>query len=233
MKEDFTKSSFVILKLCVMKNLFFFFIFSICALTSTAQANDPMFIFDNFYNAKIHFKNRSVTAASMNYDAVNDKMYFKQNDDLMELTNAASIDSIVWAGKRCFVTHGNRFLEKVDLKNGTCFIGWRIKKVNVGSTGALGATTQGKVESINVRSMGVFSAKDATSHSADVYQQKNANEYFIPSNGKFNKVTNLKHIQKLFPQHKEAIKEFAEKQDIKMQEPLSVLELLNYCMGLK
>jgi len=152
---------------------------------------------------------------------------------LMELTNAASIDSIVWAGKRCFVTHGNRFLEKVDLKNGTCFIGWRIKKVNIGSTGALGATTQGKVESINVRSMGVFSAKDATSHSADVYQQKNANEYFIPSNGKFNKVTNLKHIQKLFPQHKEAIKEFAEKQDIKMQEPLSVLELLNYCMGLK
>ena len=233
MKEDFTKSSFVILKLCVMKNLFFFFIFSICALTATAQANDPLFIFDNFYNAKIHFKNRSVTAASMNYDAVNDKMYFKQNDDLMELTNAASIDSIVWAGKRCFVTHGNRFLEKVDLKNGTCFIGWRIKKVNVGSTGALGATTQGKVESINVRSMGVFSAKDATSHSADVYQQKNANEYFIPSNGKFNKVTNLKHIQKLFPQHKEAIKEFADKQDIKMQEPLSVLELLNYCMGLK
>jgi len=233
LKEDFTKSSFVILKLCVMKNLFFFFIFSICALTSTAQANDPLFIFDNFYNAKIHFKNRSVTAASMNYDAVNDKMYFKQNDDLMELTNAASIDSIVWAGKRCFVTHGNRFLEKVDLKNGTCFIGWRIKKVNIGSTGALGATTQGKVESINVRSMGVFSAKDATSHSADVYQQKNANEYFIPSNGKFNKVTNLKHIQKLFPQHKEAIKEFAEKQDIKMQEPLSVLELLNYCMGLK
>jgi len=151
----------------------------------------------------------------------------------MELTNAASIDSIVWAGKRCFVTHGNRFLEKVDLKNGTCFIGWRIKNVNVGSTGALGSTTQAKVESISIRSMGVFSAQDASSHSADVFQQKNVNEYFLTKNGKFNKVTNLKHVQKLFPDHKEAIKKFADEHDVKMQEPLSVLELLNYCMGLK
>lgn len=226
-------SSFVVLNLHVMKNLFFFFIFSICVLTSAAQSNSPLFIFDNFYNAKIHFKNRSVTVATMNYDAVNDKMYFKQNDDLMELTNAASIDSIVWAGKRCFVTHGNRFLEKVDLKNGTCFIGWRIKNVNVGSTGALGSTTQAKVESISIRSMGVFSAQDASSHSADVFQQKNVNEYFLTKNGKFNKVTNLKHVQKLFPDHKEAIKKFADEHDVKMQEPLSVLELLNYCMGLK
>ena len=81
--------------------------------------------------------------------------------------------------------------------------------------------------------MGVFSAEDTRVYSADVYQQKNANEYFIPINGKYNKVTNLKHVQKLFPEHKEAIKDFADKQDIKMTEPLSVLELLNCCMGLR
>ena len=216
-----------------MKIISFFFLFSIYALGAMAQSSSPLFILDQFYNAKIHFKNRSITVAPMNYDAVNDKMYFKQGGELMELTNAASIDSIVWAKMRCFITHNNKFVEKVDLENGSCYIAWRIKNVNVGSAGALGSVTQAKVESINIRAMGVFSAKDATSQNADVYQQKNANEYYLNVNGKISKITNKKHILKLYPSHKAAIEEFMDKQKIKMNEPYSVLELLNFCMGLK
>lgn len=216
-----------------MKILSFFFLFSFYALVTTAQAYDPLFIFEQFSNAKIHFKNRSVTVAAMNYDAVNDKMYFKNNGELMELSNQEMIDSISWAGKRSFITNGKSYLEKVNLDNGTCYIAWRIKNVNVGSAGAYGTTTQGKVESISVRSLGVFSATDAASHSGDVFQQKNANEYYLPIDGKLKKVTNLKHLYKLYPEHKDAIKEYADKEKIKMNEPLSVLQVLNYCMGLK
>ena len=216
-----------------MKNLSFFFLFSFYALVTTAQAYDPLFIFEQFSNAKIHFKNRSVTVATMNYDAVNDKMYFKNNGELMELSNQEMIDSISWAGKRSFITNGKSYLEKVNLDNGTCYIAWRIRNVNVGSAGAYGTTTQGKVESISVRSLGVFSATDAASHSGDVFQQKNANEYYLPIDGKLKKITNLKHLYKLYPVHKDAIKEYADKEKIKMNEPLSVLQVLNYCMGLK
>ena len=216
-----------------MKNYYFFLLFSLCVLTSSAQVNDPLFIFDQFYNAKIHFKNRSVTVASMNYDAVNDKMYYKDNGNLMELSNQEMIDSISWAGKRCFITYGKNYLEKINLENGTCYIAWRIKKVNVGSAGAYGTTTQAKVESISVRSMGVFSATDAKDHSADVFQQKNANEYYLPIDGKMKKVSSLKHLYKLYPAHADVIKEYVDKEKIKMTEPLLALQLLNYCMGLE
>ena len=206
----------------------------VCVVTVGLHAQEkPLFIFDQFINAKIHFKNRSVTVASMNYDAVNDKMFFKQNGDLMELTNVAMIDSIVWAGKRSFVSHGQGFLEQIKLENGTALIRWKIKNVNIGSAGALGAVTQAKVETISVRAMGVFSATDATSNSADVYQQKNANEYYITLNGKLEKITTAKHLYKLFPKHKEKIKAFIKEQGIKMNEPILVLELLNYCLGLE
>ena len=206
----------------------------VCVVTVGLHAQEkPLFIFDQFINAKIHFKNRSVTVASMNYDAVNDKMFFKQNGDLMELTNAAMIDSIVWAGKRSFVSHGQGFLEQIKLENGTALIRWKIKNVNIGSAGALGAVTQAKVETISVRAMGVFSATDATSNSADVYQQKNANEYYITLNGKLEKITTVKHLYKLFPKHKEKIKAFIKEQGIKMNEPILVLEVLNYCLGLE
>lgn len=169
----------------------------------------------------------------MNYDAVNDKMYFKQNDDLMELTNMAVIDSIVWSRMRSFIPYGNGFMEQVQLDNGKAFIHWRIKNVNVGSKGALGAVTQSKVETINIRSMGVFSAEDPKSNSADVYQQKNANEYYIPIGTELEKITTLKHLYKLYPAHKDAIKKYVNEKKIKMNEPLSVLQLLDFCMGLK
>lgn len=215
-----------------MKRLFIFTFISLCALGMKAQAYDPLFLFDQFINAKIHFKNRSVTSAPMNYDAVNDKMYFKQQEDLMELTNTNMIDSIVWAGLRKFVPKDNGFLEVVKMDNGTAYIAWRVRNVNVGSKGALGSVTQGKVESISIRSMGVFSATDAAGHSADVYQQKNVNEYYIPVKGKLQKVTAMKHLYKLFPEQKEAIREYADKEKIRMNEPLLVLQILNFCMGL-
>ena len=214
-----------------MKRLLPFILFFWVALTVSAQ-NEPLFIFEQFVNAKIHFKNRSVTVAPMNYDAVNDKMFYKDKGNLMELTNAAIIDSIVWAGKRSFIPHTGGFMEQVKMGNGTVFIHWHIKNVNVGSRGALGMVTQAKVESISVRAMGVFSATDATSQSADVYQQKNANEYYLPIEGKLKKITTKKHVLKLYPQHKAAIEEFMDKNKIQMTEPLSVLELLNFCMGL-
>ena len=215
-----------------MKRLLPLILFFWVALTISAQ-NEPLFIFEQFVNAKIHFKNRSVTVAPMNYDAVNDKMFYKDKGNLMELTNAAIIDSIVWAGKRSFIPHTGGFMEQVKMGNGTVFIHWHIKNVNVGSRGALGMVTQAKVESISVRAMGVFSATDATSQSADVYQQKNANEYYLPIEGKLKKITTKKHVLKLYPQHKAAIEEFMDKNKIQMAEPLSVLELLNFCMGLE
>ena len=215
-----------------MKRLLF--ILLICLFPVIAQAQEkPLFIFEQFVNAKVYFKNSSITVVSMNYDAVNDRMYYKDKGELMELSNQEMIDSISWAGKRCFITHGKNYLEKVSLDNGTCYIAWRIKNVNVGSKGAFGTTTQGKVESISMRSMGVFSAEDANSHSADVFQKKNANEYYLMIGSELKKVTRLKHLYKLYPNHKKNIEEYADKENIRMDEPLSVLQMLNFCLGLE
>ena len=102
----------------------------VCFIVSVACAqNEPLFIFKQFVHAKIHFKNRSITVVPMNYDAVNDKMYFKRDGQLMELMQLFSIDSVVWAKKFCFVYHEQKFLEKVQLKNGTAFIHWQVRNV--------------------------------------------------------------------------------------------------------
>ena len=198
----------------------------VCFIVSVACAqNEPVFIFKQFVHAKIHFKNRSITVVPMNYDAVNDKMYFQRDGQLMELMQLDRIDSVVWAKQFCFVCHDQKFLEKVTLKNGTAFIHWQVRSVNVGAIGAMGRVTQAKVER-------VYSSESWRNHSADIYKQKNQNDYYLLLDGSLKKVTTLKQILKLFPDHKADIEAFVEEQQIKMQIPQSVLELLDYCLNL-
>ena len=198
----------------------------VCFIVSVVCAqNEPVFIFKQFVHAKIHFKNRSITVVPMNYDAVNDKMYFKRDGQLMELMQLSSIDSVVWAKKFCFVYHEQKFLEKVQLKNGTAFIHWQVRNVNVGSIGALGQVTQAKVDR-------VYSSKSWRDHSSYIYKLKNQNDYYLLLDGSLKKVTTLKQILKLFPKHKADIEAFVEEQQTNMQMPQSVLDLLDYCLNL-
>ena len=198
----------------------------VCLIVSAACAqNDPVFIFKQFVHAKIHFKNRSITVVPMNYDAVNDKMYFKRDGQLMELMQLSAIDSVVWAKQFCFVHHEQKFLEKVSLKNGTAFIHWQVRNVNICSIGALGQVTQAKVER-------VYSSGNWRNQSADIYKLKNQNDYYLLLDGSLKKATTLKQILKLFPEHKADIEAFVEEQHTNMQMPLSVLELLDYCLNL-
>ena len=198
----------------------------VCFIVSVACAqNEPVFIFKQFVHAKIHFKNRSITVVPMNYDAVNDKMYFKRDGQLMELMQLSSIDSVVWAKKFCFVYHEQKFLEKVQLKNGTAFIHWQVRNVNIGSIGALGQITQAKVDR-------AYSSKSWRDYNSDVYKLKNKNDYYLSLDGSLKKVTTLKQILKLFPKYKADIEAFVEEQQTNMQMPQSVLDLLDYCLNL-
>jgi hypothetical protein len=197
-----------------------------CFIVSVACAqNDPVFIFKQFVHAKIHFKNRSITVVPMNYDAVNDKMYFKRDGQLMELMQLSAIDSVVWAKQFCFVHHEQKFLEKVTLKNGTVFIHWQVRNVSIGSIGALGQVTQAKVDR-------VYSSKSWRDRSSDIYKLKNQNDYYLLLDGSLKKVTTLKQILKLFPEYKVEIETFVREQKTNMQMPQSVLDLLDYCLNL-
>ena len=197
-----------------------------CFIVSVACAqNDPVFIFKQFVHAKIHFKNRSITVVPMNYDAVNDKMYFKRDGQLMELMQLSAIDSVVWAKQFCFVYHEQKFLEKVALKNGTAFIHWQVRNVSIGSIGALGQVTQAKVDR-------VYSSKSWRDRSSDIYKLKNQNDYYLLLDGSLKKVTTLKQILKLFPEYKVEIETFVREQKTNMQMPQSVLDLLDYCLNL-
>ena len=111
------------------------------------------------------------------------------------------------------------------MKNGTAFIHWQIKSVNIGSIGALGQITQAKVER-------VYSSDTWRTPNADIYKLKNQNDYYLLLDGSLKKVTTLKQILKLFPDYKADIEAFVEERQINMRMPQAVLDLLDYCLNL-
>lgn len=203
----------------------------------SAQQFSRIFLFDEFAKAQIKFRNRTQAIVSLNYDVANKKMLYTQGDDLMEVTNIQTVDTIFVKGHK-FIPVANVFYEVVPLKNGIVYIDWLIKDVNIGSKGALGAVTQGSVHNLQMSNLGLNAVEMYTPYkqqelgSTDLYQRKSDNTYFIRKKNKFVKLKTLKQLKKASPDNKDKIDAFAKENKIDMKETRDALLVINYCLGL-
>lgn len=218
------------------------------SILSVSAQGQRIFLFDNYANGLIHFKNKAVTASLMNYDANNGKMYFLQGENLMELTNAAAIDSIKF-GTRHFLGYRNDFVELFQLNNGQVKILWRIHKIHEGYEGAFGTTSQVGGQKIQLQGNfgmggiagaggGMYNGSfgmnqnDGNNRRLDIWKQKNANTYFFEKNGKEYTVKSLKNIYKMFPEYREQIKQYVKENALDMMSTDKALQIIDYILSL-
>ena len=207
-------------------------------LPLSAQQFKRIFLFDDFMKAQIAFRNKAISFVTLNYDASNKIMLFQQEEDMMEITNTALIDTIT-VGRRKLVPATKGFHEVVHLDNGIVYIDWLLKDVNIGSKGALGYVTQGSVHNLQMSDLGLNGTEMYTPYasqkigSTDVYRRKNDNTYYIKIDNKSVKIKSIKQLIKLYPNHKDKIEAYIKQEDIQMKDVSKVLMLLNYCLGLQ
>ncbi len=204
-------------------------------LETVAQQFSRIYLFESYVPSQVKLKNRSVTAASANYDAANKTMLFRQGDDVMELTHLAQIDTVKINGRK-FVPAEKGFYEVVTVEHGTLYIDWLLKDVNIGSKGALGATTQGSVHNLQMTDFGLGTETYTPYQQqklgiTDMYRRKNDNTYYIVRQGKWVKLKTLKHILKAFANHAQEIEAYAKEQHLNMREVPDAMTLIDYCLG--
>ena len=223
-----------------MRKLVTFIVLQLCLALPPlyAQQYHRIFLFDSFTMAQIKFRNRTASQAVMNYDAANKTMYFRQGEDMMEMTNPAQVDTIIIEGHK-FVPAAKGFREVVNAKNGVIYVDWLLKDVNIGSRGALGMVTQGSVYTLKMTNLGLYGTEKYTPYqnqsakNTDVYTRKSDNTYYITVNGKQKKIKRVKDLQKLFPSHKEEIKDYIKQMELDTANTIDMLLLINYCLGMK
>ena len=140
----------------------------------------------------------------------------------MELTNPEMI-RVLKAGERSFVMKEGLLCEVIGRDSGPVFVNWKLKKVNVGSKGALGATTQAKVEVVNARANDV----------QEIWVQKNENTYFFSVGDKeCRNIRRLKDLYKAFPERAGQLKEYARKNKLTMTSADDAFRMIDYLRSL-
>lgn len=186
-----------------------------------AFAQREAFLFPDFQKGHIVFYNNATSDVELNIDTYNQVIYYIQGDQLMQMTNMQSIGNLT-VGDRRFVIHDGLLCEAVDVNGRPVLVNWKFKNVNKGSKGALGATTQNKVEVLwtNLEAGTVVPGEGRAAQQGDyvleVWQMKSDNTYFISVDGRDYRVKKLKDLYKAFPDVAPQLKAFAKENRLLM-----------------
>ena len=212
--------------------------FAVAVLPATAQQR--FYLFSEFQPGTISFKGYDrPEQVVMNIDAMGQRIFYLQGETLMELTNPQMIDTLKINGKK-FVMKDGLLCEQMAWTADTVYVNWKFKNVNKGSKGALGATTQAKVEVLHsfeftpatpfpVSDWHLYSQDgDGAPGSVEVWQRKNDNTYFFSFDGAEYKVKRLKDLYKAFPDKAPALKASVKEKKYTMENARQALTVIAY-----
>ena len=175
------------------------FIISLIALVSvllpvSAQSQkQESFLFPDFVRGHLVFANGTSADAEVDFDTIRQTLYYIRGNDVMELTNLQDLRTLT-IGDRTFVMHDGLLCEVYDLQGNKVLVNWKFRNVNKGSKGAMGATTQNRVDVLWT----------AGSHA------------FLTVDGQDYKARKLKDLYKAFPAQAPALKAYAKENRLLM-----------------
>ena len=191
---------------------------ALCGIVLSASAQtqkQESFLFPDFVRGHLVFANGTTADVELDFDTIRQKLYYIRGNDVMELTNLQDVRSLT-VGNRSFVMHNGLLCEVYDLKGEKVLVNWKFRNVNKGSKGALGATTQNRVDVIWTSGNHATADDRTGEHSLDIWQIRCENTYFITVDGQDYQVRKLKDLYKAFPAVAPELKAYARENKLLM-----------------
>ena len=173
------------------------FIITLIALVSvllpvSAQSQkQESFLFPDFVRGHLVFANGTSADAEVDFDTIRQTLYYIRGNDVMELTNLQDLRTLT-IGDRTFVMHDGLLCEVYDLQGNKVLVNWKFRNVNKGSKGAMGATTQNRVDVLWTAGSHATADDRTGEHSLDIWSIRCENTYFLTVNGQDIKAKKLK-----------------------------------------
>lgn len=193
-----------------------------CIWISAQETNG--YYFKDFTPGQVILKNKQFARGKFNYDFVNRQIHFLNGTTDMIVENLEDIDTIIIDKKR-FIPHDGRFVELLRGKNAVLLIEKEINTREHGKVGAMGVTTHGSVQAIDVNAR--FQRVNGENNTdLTVYKDEIRNIYLIQIKKKWKSFRNQATFLKLFPKkQQEQLKEQIKAEDIDFENPEDVLRL--------
>lgn len=228
-----------------MRKILTLILLAVCTLSMAQEKR--IYLYPNFQKTLIKYKSGARFAVVANYDVANQKVMYKQGEDLMEMTGPQLVDTIRFGGDS-WVYHMGQFCEVTKHDNGEILIGWHITKVHEGYVGVYG-TSQVPSHKIQLEgnfgmgtiagiSGGMYNGSSGTNEAdgqgrnLDVWKNKNQNTYYFTKNGQEYKVNSLKSVYKAFPDQKEKIQAYVKENNLDMMSAEKALQIVAFLLGM-
>jgi hypothetical protein len=202
----------------------------ICAPTLVGQDNpddaSTQFLFPKFTAGTVRMKNGSVQQAEMNYNTLAERMIFRQNGRLMEMTELDRIDTVILQNCR-FVPFEKVFYEVLFNGPVSLFVQNRTDLKSVGRPSAYGTTSQ----TIGPTSVSKLYMENNTFEMKvpEGYKIVPSPFYWIRQEGDMYKFMTERQFLKIFPGREKEIQKFIDQQKLDMKEKEDLKILVKYC----
>ena len=207
---------------------------ALCGLilpASAQSAKQEAFLFPDFVKGRLVFANGSTADVDLDFDTIRQTLYYIRGNDVMELTNLQDVRTLT-VGSREFVMHNGLLCEVLDLDGHKILVNWRFRNVNKGSKGALGATTQNRVDVLWTSGSHATADDRTGEHSLDIWQIRCENTYFLAVDGQDHQVRKLKDLYKAFPSVAPQLKAYAKENKLLMTSAEDSFKLFGRLFGL-
>jgi len=185
-------------------------------LPASAQSQkQEAYLFPEFVKGHLAFANQSSADVELNFDTIRQALYYIRGNDVMELTNLQDVRTLT-VGERTFVMHDGLLCEVYDLKGEKILVNWKFRNVNKGAKGALGSTTQNRVDVLWTSGSHATADDRTGEHSLDIWQIRCENTYFITVDGRDYRVRKVNDLYKAFPDVAPQLKAFARENKLLM-----------------
>ena len=213
----------------------FFYLFALFYFNS-AFAQEELgngMLFPQFENGTVVFKNGVRSAASLNYNIIQQEMLFKSSDStIMAIANPSEIIVIIIEERRFFpVTSGGIFYEEIPAGKGSFFIQRKAIMLSQGKAAGYG----GYSATSSITSYGTLysgSGNVINLNPDEKFKLKNNNFYYLKSGKNYKKFSSAKTLGKLFKGQESKIEKFANEQSINFSSIDDVTMIVEYGFSL-
>ena len=194
----------------------------------SANAQSPIYLFDDFTDGTVVLKNRSVVKTKFNLDIFHDKFLYMDGDQIMEMTDFSNVSTVL-IGDRTFIPQGNALYEVIELDpENNLLVKWHRKNNPMGKKGAYDQIAHASsTQSLDPNYHSPSVTKEAA---RDQMRTVSENRYGMLSNGKFRTFTDKRSFLKLFPDRKAELEAFINEQHLLFTEFDDVITIARYAI---
>ncbi len=193
---------------------------------ASSSTQPATYLLEHFMDGSVLLKTGAIQPASLNYDANDQSIVFRQNDQYMILTGLDNIDT-VYIGDRKFIPAEDKFYEVITSTPIAFLISYTCKPHPIVANTDHNGTSRQDDNRISNNVSDVYLTRRYEGHFEMEFQKR----YWLRRGHTFYKANNENQIAKIFPAKADSIKIFIASNKINLNNQEDVARLIRYCNG--